>query len=344
MVLSYDCNFNCPYCYEKSEAKSKSFVPLSIEQVDSIFNLYGNSLKYITLYGGEPLLFTNEKVIRYILEKKPDAMYSIVTNGYNLLYFLPLFENVNLGKVMITIDGEEDFHNKTRKLRDSKLGTFSLIEKGIDVAIQKGISIKIRMNITKENISSCLHYRERMKEQYHSFFKNGQLSFELQPLFQTNAKERDYLNDQLLTIPVEGATNRYDNLMSQKTSRVLQPIFSKKPFSPLFCACNAEMNTRFYDGNGLIYSCALSLGNPKGAIGSYYPKLNYRTSGYLFRNIESLPKCQICVYKFLCGGGCANAVMDQQGNCLYSNCTQIQYELAHTIPDIYRKIIGAYNI
>ncbi len=344
LVLTYDCNFDCPYCYEKSSIKDRSISQMTTSQIDALLKLYGNSLEYINLYGGEPLLLSNEAIIRYLLYKMPNATYSIVTNGYNLLYYLPIFEKTKISRIMITLDGDEPIHNQTRKMRGSNEGTFSKIEKGIASALQNGINVKIRMNITKGNVASCLDLREKMKRKYPVFFESGHLSFELQPVFQICPADKQLLNDQLLPIPINGKANHFDNAMSQKTSRLLQPLFSRNRFVPLYCACNAEMNNRFYDGNGLIYSCALVLGNPKGAVGTYYPKLKYKTNGYLYRNIETLPQCKACIYKFLCGGGCANAVMDEQGNCLYSNCKQIQYELSHVIPSIYSKIIEEHKL
>ena len=56
-VMSYDCNFNCAYCFEgaggSTPSKSAVFTP---EMIDAALSLSGDELRTIALFGGEPLL------------------------------------------------------------------------------------------------------------------------------------------------------------------------------------------------------------------------------------------------------------------------------------------------
>ena len=73
-LITYDCNFRCPYCFEKDIQKDGT--AFTKEMVDKAYQailqiapderLRSNS---ITLYGGEPLLKRNKNIISYIIEQ-----------------------------------------------------------------------------------------------------------------------------------------------------------------------------------------------------------------------------------------------------------------------------------
>ena len=339
-VISYDCNFKCPYCYENEGGGHVNGV-MSKEQVDKIFSIYNNRLDTITLYGGEPLMLEHEGIIRYIFGKAPDARYAITTNGFYLEEYLPLLRGIKIDHIMVTLDGNKDTHNRSRVLKSDASGTFDKIIDGIKAAFAEGMCIKIRMNIFENNLESCLSLREQLKKEFAEPYNSNRLTFELQPLFQLSLERKDALNRILLTRSHRNCIDhRQNNSMHEKTSRILQSIYSRKPFVPLYCACGAEAGMRFYDCEGDIYSCVLALGNKVASIGSYDPVIQMKEYGYLYRNIETIVECIRCRYKFLCGGGCANYVMDESGTCLRPNCEQIQYEVLTTLPRIYKDIMN----
>ena len=75
-VVTYNCNFRCPYCFEKRENKDSSHrIVFTKEQVDRTFAAM-NEIEHrkqlqspiITLYGGEPLLKENKEIVTYIVQ------------------------------------------------------------------------------------------------------------------------------------------------------------------------------------------------------------------------------------------------------------------------------------
>jgi uncharacterized protein len=72
-VVTYNCNFRCPYCYEKRDKKdSKYKLAFTKEQVDIAYDAQDIIQPHkelrknvITLYGGEPLLAENKEVVHY---------------------------------------------------------------------------------------------------------------------------------------------------------------------------------------------------------------------------------------------------------------------------------------
>lgn len=339
-VLSYRCNYKCPYCYEQDNWTKSNDTVMSEKQVDKVFSAYDDQLDTIGLYGGEPLLPEHENIIRYIFRKAPVARYSVTTNGYYLEHFLPLLRERTFGHIMVTLDGDREIHNKTRILRSDGSGTFDTVMRGIRAALRENMTVKIRMNIHEGNADSCLALREKMKTDFSESFENRHLCFEMQSLFQLSTEEKDKLNKKIMAYDVKrDAHFTQNNMMQEKTSRLLQHIYTRRPFSPMYCACGAESDMRFYDNEGYIYTCTLAVGNTIAAVGRYDPELQMKQDGYLFRNIETIKKCSTCPYKFLCGGGCANEVMDENGFCLYPNCRQFQHEISATLPGIYREIL-----
>lgn len=190
-VLTYKCNFACPYCYEKKVKENrKSF---TIDMVDKVFDLYKN-IEKISFFGGEPLLLENRKIIEYIVKKRPNDIYSMMTNGYYLEEFCNIFKNKKVECIQVTMDGPKKIHNKSRVLKNGD-GTFEKIMKGIYSALKCGYPIRIRMNVNERNISDCIKFREELCEELKEYEKL--VSFELYPIFQV--KEKSKLLEMLYT-------------------------------------------------------------------------------------------------------------------------------------------------
>ena len=142
-IVSYNCNFRCPYCFENRETKNgKKKIAFTKELVDIAYKaqdfiqprkeLRKNS---ITLYGGEPLLAENKEVVNYIVEegKKRGYTFEAITNGYELDQFLNLLTPDGINRLQITIDGPKEIHDQRRiHYRDG--GTFDKIIENLQLA------------------------------------------------------------------------------------------------------------------------------------------------------------------------------------------------------------------
>ena len=339
-VVTYQCNFSCPYCYEDASSYTVDKI-ITTSMADKIFEIHNNNIKNIAFYGGEPFLPQTKEIIKYIISKAPSAKYSSTTNGYYLLEYFDLLSGLDIQNIMVTLDGPEDIHNRTRILKGGGK-TYSKIIEGINLYLNHNILIKIRMNVSNYNKQFCLDLRNDFINKYSEKYEKGILMFELQPLFQTDAKTKDELNrllffDKNLS---EGAPSKY-NMMSLTVSSILKNFINnnKKLFLHKYCFCDAEGKRRFYDAEGNIYSCILSLKNPKAIVGKYYPEYFLNENSILTRNIEKIPKCKTCKLKFLCGGGCANGIIDEMGDVMKPNCNIILNELNNVMPELFREYI-----
>ncbi len=72
--------------------------------------------KSIQLYGGEPLLAENKKIVEYIVKqgKQRGYVFNAVTNGYDLDAYEDLLGPDNITRLQITVDGDREWHNKRR--------------------------------------------------------------------------------------------------------------------------------------------------------------------------------------------------------------------------------------
>lgn len=181
IVLTYDCNFGCSYCFESNVNNHDKDI-LTDEMIDRAEELFPN-IETILLYGGEPLLEQNIDIIRYIIKKYPDKEYRIITNGYGIDKHIDILQKIKVKWLQVTLDGVKETHDKSRFLKDNRVGTYDKLISNIDLAIKNNIRIKIRMNMSKANYQECLELRENLKKEYPD---NKLLIFELQPIFQCN--------------------------------------------------------------------------------------------------------------------------------------------------------------
>ena len=162
-VPNYSCNFTCTYCYQDEYGNLKTTV--SNELIDSFFRYiqteFAGRRKYITLFGGEPLLNSpkQKKIINYFLQKSNEAGLDVclVTNGYNIEEYIDILVSARIREVQVTLDGTSSIHNSRRSLKNGS-GTFEKIVNGIDACLKNKLTVNLRMVIDKENISNLVEF------------------------------------------------------------------------------------------------------------------------------------------------------------------------------------------
>lgn len=328
LVLTYDCNFDCSYCFESNASKNENTL-MTEEMVDRVESLFPN-IESILLYGGEPLLEQNMDIIKYIIKKYPNKEYQIITNGYNIDKYINILKRIKIEWIQVTLDGDKKTHDSFRYLKNSKIGTFNKLISNINLAIKNNIRIKIRMNITNNNYEECLELRDKLKQKY----KNKDiLIFELQPIFQLDNKSKNFLE------PILYSVNNYkDNTINNSGINFQQSIIDRRPIKLKFNNCSAETSARLVDSKGDIYSCLVSVGNQNARIGTYYPEFKYFEGSLINRNISTIESCKACKFALLCGGGCGNSNRINNDNNYVGECGSFMRKFEQ-----YIKALG-YNI
>jgi uncharacterized protein len=158
-VPNYDCNFSCTYCYQGMYNNEKK--QLGKEVVDAFYRYIDTTMagkqKYVTIFGGEPLLPGTKRKdnLKHLLDSAAvrNIDTAVVTNGYNLAEYIPVLARGNIREIQVTLDGTSSIHDTRRKLKNGD-GTFSSIVDGIDKALAQGFPINLRVVLDGENLKN----------------------------------------------------------------------------------------------------------------------------------------------------------------------------------------------
>jgi len=329
-VLTYNCNFNCQYCFEKDKKGSKLMTPA---MVDAAFDAHGSDVNSITLFGGEPLLLSNRSIIEYIFSQKRNAVYSIITNGYHLEEYMDLLLQMNISNIQVTLDGTKDEHNSRRFLVNGK-PTYDKILKGIEKCLENKINIKIRINLDEKNYEDSIHLKNSLMDAIPNADKH--LSFEMQPLFQIDIENRTNILEQMCKDSYGKSEDDIStsNRILTSFNPIIRYFLYKKKISPVYSFCNAHLKTLIFDPEGDIYPCLVSVGKKQLSVGTYYPHKKFKENSLLTRNVETISECSKCKYAFLCGGGCPVNITNE--NDLHKPfCHATLYDIHTLIPKLY---------
>lgn len=255
----------------------------------------------MTWYGGEPLIaFDVIKEINAEIKSKikiPVGYQSVVTNGYLLTNdVVNYFEEQKIKSIQITFDGEEDTHNKTRKLHSGK-GTFQKIIQNIDNAIFKlqDCQFLIRVNINNDNIDEYISLYKKFNKRWST--KN----VHIYPGF-IREETKDGKSLCSKCIHPDSAVILYNYFNKCGVNIEYYPKRLKKG-----CMINS-INSYIIGPEGEIYKCWNDVSNKEKVVGFIDKKeITNKTLFYRYM-IELSPfldkECQKCNLLPICAGGC----------------------------------------
>ena len=335
-VPNYSCNFACSYCYQEGYSPAES--KMTTEVVDAFFNYIGTQFagrkKYITVFGGEPLLpgESQRKIIEYLLQKSTEANLDVafVTNGYTLASYVDLLKTASIREVQVTLDGTKSVHDSRRYMKGGQ-STFDKIIEGIDRCLQNNISVNLRMVADKDNLGN-------LPELARFAIEKG---WTASPLFKTQIGRNYELHvcnsspEKLYT-----RTELYERIYElikvyPEIIEFYKPGFSIAKYiaeneelpSPLFDSCPACKTEWAFDFTGTIYSCTATVGKKGEELGTFYPvvtKNEEAISQWQDRDITTIEKCKTCEVALVCGGGCASVAKNKNGSTNAPDCRPIK--------------------
>ena len=352
LLVTYDCNFQCPYCFEKDVMQRNGENPhlvISKEMADKAFEAILTiepeerlRNKTINLFGGEPLLKENKEIVKYIVEKGKEYgfVFGVTSNGYDLNHYEDLLKEGYIQSVQVTIDGTKAIHD-SRRIHSIYKESFDKIIDNIKMALNNRVAIGVRINVDNGNLGEIVKldnfFREEGLFSFEKFsayaeYISGEVNFS--PESYLNKKETDvnyksFLD--LFTIPNMKITykhfvyNNLRNAMHQKTSLRL--------FS---CHCSAQSNSYIFDPFGDIYSCLEIVGNKKEVIGNYTNNTIWakEKDNWFNRDISTINKCSKCKYALICGGGCFAKCLER-GKHMEPYCGNFPITLRYFVRKIY---------
>ncbi|HYX09168.1 MAG TPA: radical SAM protein [Bacteroidales bacterium] len=334
-VPNYTCNFACSYCYQDEYAYPKN--QLTTEIIDRFFDYvhreFAGRRKYITIFGGEPLLSSprQKEMISYLLEKTNEAglQACIVTNGYTLNEYMDILKEAPIREIQVTMDGPATVHDTRRFLKGGGK-TFAQIAEGIDACLKNYLPVNLRMVVDKENIESLPEFARFAIEKgwTNSAFFKTQLgrNYELHHCQTTPDKlfSRISMYEKLFEL-----IDKYPEI-----EEFHKPAYSVTKFlaengnlpDPLFDACPATKTEWAFDYTGQIYSCTATVGKEGESLGQFYPEVKKnmnRINEWEERDVTSIPQCRDCSLQLACGGGCGSVALNNNGTIGSTDCRPV---------------------
>lgn len=305
IVPTIDCNFNCPYCFERGKKASK----MDDKTADNIIKFikeYGE-IKYLTItwYGGEPLLAL--PVIEYILGRIKNEVsakiktHSLITNGYLFdKKATILFKKFPLNSIQITLDGVKERHDKLRCLKSSGAPTYDRIINNIGLIIKElpETELHVRVNVDKTNIDDYYKISKDIHDKY------GHKNVIVYPGIIR-------LENEEMTNMVEPAFGRWE------TANILYDLYSKgilngDVYPTLRIAktcCASSLSSYIIGPTGEIYKCWNDVSDTSKIIGRIdQTEIQNKTLFYRYHQgcaWYNDPECKKCFFMPICNGKCA---------------------------------------
>jgi len=335
-VTNYSCNFACTYCYQ--DQYNNPHLELSNDIINAFFNYVGKEFagrkKYITVFGGEPLLGSpkQKELISYLLKRSVESNLevSFVTNGYFLEEYSDILKTGKIREVQVTLDGTETVHNNRRFLKGGE-GTFSRIVRGIDSCLENHIDVNLRMVADKENINNLPDLAQFAIDK----------GWTKSPYFKTQIG-RNYELHHCQSAPdiLFDRVSLYESIyeLTKKHPQIQEfykPAYSVAKFlsengelpDPLFDACPACKTEWAFDYTGQIYSCTATVGKSDESLGTFYPVVNQKydlIDQWESRDVTAIPECKECSVQLACGGGCGSVAKNRTGKICSTDCRPVK--------------------
>ncbi|PVU70521.1 radical SAM/SPASM domain-containing protein [Sulfolobus sp. SCGC AB-777_L09] len=295
LVLTYRCNFDCVYCFQKAFRDNSSVSDKVVNGFIKYIRNHENGRKVrVTFFGGEPLLEMQR--IKEISMKLSDLKYSfsVVTNGSLLTkHIVNELKSLGLSHVQVTLDGPREVHDKRRYFVGGR-GSYDIILKNLR-DIQDDVNIVLRVNIDVNNITS---FRELLRD----LKQNGITKVRLDPhLVHENVFRNEYW-DYILPKDKEGEILvKVWEIAKEEGFGIPQDVFRLG-----LCVVHFDEDI-VVDPGGRVYPCWAFTGNPlyvKGYLTENGEVIFYnkKLSGQHVLNLWK--KCTDCQYMPLCLGGC----------------------------------------
>jgi sulfatase maturation enzyme AslB (radical SAM superfamily) len=224
LILTYDCNFNCTYCFQK---KTKEYLDKkTLIRILEFFFPFFNQEFFINFYGGEPLLAFDRI-----------AHFSITTNGSRMDSHVLKFLDRNNFSVLLSFDGiiQDDCR---------KRGSFDKLSMLVDgIHAYPNISFETNSVYTAETVDQLARSTQFMIE---SGISHINLSLSTLPPWDDSALGR--LKEELSIL--RSFLKKY----FKKKEKIPVDIFTKTPGKKVF-GCSAGQDRMAISPDGRLWGC-----------------------------------------------------------------------------------------
>ncbi len=348
-VTGYNCNFGCYYCYQSEYIESGGSLNEAV--IDSFYQYidlaFAGRRKYITLFGGEPLMpgKRHRSLVERIIEKaaERDIDIAVVTNGYHIADYINLLKKARIREVQVTLDGIRDVHDNRRYLKNGR-GSFDRIVKGIDLLLNNCIPVNLRVVVDRDNILGLPDLASFAIDR--GWTKSPFMSTQLGRNYELHECQ---VNRERLFSRLEMYNDIYQLIIKHPHIREFhKPAFSVARHlsehgelpPPMFDSCPGTKTEWAFDFTGNIYACTATVGKKGEELGQFFPErfmYDERIEQWSERDILSIKECRDCNLGVLCGGGCAAVAKNRTGMHNSPDCRPVRELLELGISAYFRQ-------
>ncbi|CRI67808.1 hypothetical protein THIOKS1850008 [Thiocapsa sp. KS1] len=334
IMPNMDCNFACPYCYEKHD-RTNRMTP----RTESALKVWlGNvidehKLVLLNWFGGEPLLSPGtilsigEFARNRCREKGVSLLAHITTNGYALTpSLISRLIDIEIFGYQITMDCPAHIHDRTRILRSGK-GTFGRILDNVITLCEANDQVKIalRVNFNHKNIDAIPDLLAQFPQQIRS-----QLRVVYEPVFGDAAQSA---TANLAGAAISSALTRYYELAA---SIGFDVVLGGLGIGKL-AYCYAEREHQYIvNFNGDVFKCSVGDFAGSGRVGfidaeGVFVRDQDKWDDWFSMDLFE-EHCKDCSFLPLCMGGCRKDRIENKRTGSY--CHLVPTNTSHALKSV----------
>ncbi len=353
LLMSYNCNLACKYCYQQEHRPGKSKAVMTEEMVDNVFDRHlasiipGAELKNcnISFYGGEPFLPANLPVIRKALGYAAKyKMPATAISNATMVDSMPEIFGPGPGlvsQVQVSLDGDKPLHDSSR-VPASGEATYNKMLANMAMLLERGTRISIRLNLDRRTLESVPSLVKDLKEK--KILGNKLATIYASPLHDNIARvdATDFMDMTDLSSRVFDLGIDLEHPVSLRANELSRLFGLKKGLGLMkTCFCMQTMQrTLVVDPFGDLYACFEEAGYPEHRVGhvsregvEFFPLHDkYKT-----RHIANMPECLECSVALACGGQCGAKCRAKTGDIFKPHCEDTKKVILESVKLAYQR-------
>lgn len=352
LLLSYNCNLACPYCYQQKHRETKAKGRMSPADIDLFLNrqlgaiLPGVVKPDLCFYGGEPFLPANEPAIRAALEyaKKNGLKSHSVSNATMVDTMADIFgdEPGKVSTVQVSLDGYKDEHDRSR-IPASGGPTFDKIIANIKLLLSRGVFVSVRLNLDRKKLATTPRLLEFLKAE--GIAGHKKVSVYAVPIHDNLCKldDSDFMEIKSLSEKVMkmGIDLEHPVSMQGNDFRYLFNLQKGNGLTRTSYCMQTIQNSLVVDPLGDLYACFEEAGYDQWRVGhvgengvEFFPMREI----YKTRHIANMPDCLNCSIALACGGQCGVRCRAKTGDLFKPKCDDMKDLVLAGLAHAYKKM------
>jgi uncharacterized protein len=362
VMPTYMCNLRCPYCFQKhslhrgengfDKVLTRDQLPGLFEALDQLGGSrspqFPRKRRYITLFGGEPLMAATESIVKELVPMAREREYKVgaITNALELDRFETILGTELIRWIQVTLDGPSEVQERQRPSAN-RIPSFEVVCCNISLALDKGTSVSLRTNVDVESFATVDQVQQIAERRGWTRYPN--FSWNIAPIEKHVNRSR-----------ASSALSPFSILSSAiESKKVRNAVPHRKPIQTVLkglmhtslgasiqtAACGSHSGMYLFDAFENVYSCSEQVGDANFRVGNFRNgKLSLDrdlVEIWQGRHVGSVDECSRCAYAFFCGGGCANAARLETGSMMAPRCFTFQNAFDHVAVEVVDELINA---